>query len=415
MEKETYNKENEIISDDKREGLLNELEFLKEKEETVAEEERKNHNHHHGVHLKNVVVNQEEISDEVLGIYEEVKKFFREHGFGEIDNWYFNLSSQIRERKWSSEEIKMIEEHAHGLNNFIEYSAEENGEQLIEALKTKIAILRGYLKIIELKQESILQRSEIVAPQNFVSVFHETKEELLPTIDREGLKINVEAKNIGGGMVKRNAIIDKFRPEELKIKGITRDSIYGYLFLEYGHGLMGADRRFIKRDERVLRDEFESAQKYNPEFLKEFGVDTPSEYISKITNKEYLKSRYPGEILELKVDPQKSYVGDLEYITRIMDDINRGVSEDDAIQQQAKEYWKNLITLEDFLKFYKKPEWAKDGNSIKDANDYKDGEPLGTGEFYPIKGTPDNFPWCIHQPEVLIPDDIPQKHIKLIK
>lgn len=104
------------------------------------------------------------------------------------------------------------------------------------------------------KEESILERREIVAPQNFVSVFHETKEEFLPAIDKDGLKRNIEFSNIGEAeaVARRNAIIDNFRTEELRAKGISRSSIYAYPFLEYGHGLLGADQRFIKRDERSL-------------------------------------------------------------------------------------------------------------------------------------------------------------------
>ena len=97
-----------------------------------------------------------------------------------------------------------------------------------------------------------------------------------------------------------------------------------------------------------------------------------------------------------------------------MDDMNRGWSESNATQIQAEEYWGNLITLEDFLRWYRKPEWAEDGNSIKDAEEYKRGEPLGTSEFYLIKGAPDNFPWRIHQPEILIPENIPQEYIRLM-
>ncbi len=267
------------------------------------------------------------------------------------------------------------------------------------------------------KRESILERQEIIAPPNFVSVFHETKEELLPAIDQGGLKTNIETKNIGGAesMVRRNAIIDSFRPEELKAKGISRNNLYGYPFLEYGHGLVGADQRFIKREERFLRDGFETMQKYSPDFLRKLGVDSPEAYVTKMTDPQYLKSQYPGEVIELKVDPKKAYVGDLEYITRIMEDMRRGWTENEAAQQQAEEYWKNLVTLEDFLIWYKRPEWAEDGESIKDADNYRDGEPSGTSEFCPIKGAPDSFPWRIQQPEILIPEDVPQEHIMLVK
>lgn len=267
------------------------------------------------------------------------------------------------------------------------------------------------------KRESILERQKIIAPLNFVSVFHETKSEFLPAIDQDGLKADIEIKNIGKAeaMAKRNALIDQFRPEEIKSKGISRNNIYGYPFLEYGHGLIGADERFIKQDEQFLRDGFETLQKYNPNFLKGMGIGTPDEYVRKMTDPEYLKSQYPGEIIELKVDPQKCYVGDLEFITRIMDDVHRGWSENEAVQQQAERYWKNLITLEDFLKWYKKPEYAEDGNSIKNADNYRDGEPPSSIGFYPIKNAPNDFPWTISQPEILIPENVPQDHIKLVK
>lgn len=267
------------------------------------------------------------------------------------------------------------------------------------------------------KQESIVDRQEIIAPPNFVSVFHETREEFLPAIDRDGLKGNAEVRNIGGaGAVARgNAVIDGSRPEELRLRGVSRGNIYAYPFLEHGHGLVGADQRFIKRDEQSLRVQFEDSQKYSPDFLKKLGVSTSEEFIRKMTDPEYLKSQYPGEVVEIKVDPQKCYVGDLEYITRILEDMHRGRSESEAAQQQAEEYWKNVITLEDFLRWYRKPEWAEDGNSIKDADQYRDGEPLWTGEFYPIKGAPENSPRLIHQPEILIPEDIPQGHIKLVR
>lgn len=302
---------------------------------------------------------------------------------------------------------------------------------LSKSLKPSVFLLRSYEIIMEnqephfeaRKRESILDRQKIIAPQNFVSVFHETKEEFLSAIDRDGLKKNIEIQNIGKAkaMIRRNKIVDDFKPEELKVRGISRNNIYAYPFLEYGHGLIGADQRFVKRDERILRNTFENALENGSayskflEYWEKLGVNTTDEYIRKMTDPEYLKLQYPGEVIEMKVDPQKCYVGNLEYITRIMDDIHRGRSEGEATQRQAEEYWKNLITLEDFLRWYRKPEWAEDGNSIKDADEYKDGEPLGTSEFYPIKGAPDNFPWIIHQPEILIPEDISQDHIRLVK
>ena len=268
-------------------------------------------------------------------------------------------------------------------------------------------------------RESISERQEIKAPANYVSVFHETKEEFLPQIDQEGLKVNSAVKNIGDAetVMRRNKIFDDFRPDELKTKGISRTNIYAYPFLEYGSGLMGADSRYIKRDEQDLRNEFYFWQEHKHEnhFLEKLGVSTPDEYIKKVTSPEYLKAKYPGEVIEIKVDPQKCYVGDLEYFTLIMDYVRGGAIEKEATQLLAQKYWNNLITLENFLKWYRKPEFAEDGNTIKDAEQYKDGEPFTDSYFFPIKGTPDNFPYIIRQPEILIPEDIPQNHIKLVK
>ncbi|MFH1142087.1 MAG: hypothetical protein ABIH67_01370 [Candidatus Uhrbacteria bacterium] len=273
------------------------------------------------------------------------------------------------------------------------------------------------------RQASILERQEIIAPANFVSVFHETKAQFLPAIDQGGLKVDSEVKNIGEAkaMARRNALIDQAMPEKLRTKGLSRNNIYAYPFLEHGHGLLGADQRFVKRDpddmRRIFEDALEKKEFFGSflEYCRGIGVNTADEYVKTMTDPEYLKAQYPGEVVEMKVDPEKTYVGDLEYITRVMDDMNRGWSESEAIQQQAKKYWEQLITLEDFLKWYKKPEWAEDGDSIKDGDDYKDGEPWSNAGFYLIKDAPDNLPSMIHQPEILIPENIPQDHIKLVK
>lgn len=226
--------------------------------------------------------------------------------------------------------------------------------------------------VFETKRQSILERQEIEAPAGFVSVFHETTEERLPQVDANGLKVESEA-NIGGdAMSKRNALIDQFRPQQIVDKGISRKNIFAYPFLEYGNGLLGADQRFVKKDRRTFEFEFSNAQKYSPEHLEKLGVSTLDEYIAKVTNPDYLKAQHPGEVLELKVDPKICYVGDMEYITRIWDDMNRGWKEKDAAERQAEYYWKGIVSLEDFLKWYKMTEWAENGNDVKDAQMFKD-------------------------------------------
>lgn len=47
-------------------------------------------------------------------------------------------------------------------------------------------------------RESILVRREIIAPQGYVNVFHETKTQYIPAIDLDGLRLEPDSRNIGG-------------------------------------------------------------------------------------------------------------------------------------------------------------------------------------------------------------------------
>ncbi|MFA5188133.1 MAG: hypothetical protein WC460_02090 [Patescibacteria group bacterium] len=268
----------------------------------------------------------------------------------------------------------------------------------------------------EQPQESIITRDKIEAPPNFVSVFHETKIEFLPPINQTGLKARIESKGKGRNeeMKKRNKLIDQYLPENLKKLGLSRNNIYAYPFLERGHGLLGADRRFIKKGDFAIGQEFTAFSEGARYILKEMGVKTLAEYKAKVNDPVYLKNKYPGEVLEIKVDPEKCYVGDLEYIVRIQDLMDRGWTREDAGEEQAKYYWQKLITLKDFLKWYREPEWAEDNNNIKNAEDFKE-EIYSASDYHLLKGAPDNLPETIYHPEILIPADIPQKHIKLVQ
>lgn len=261
---------------------------------------------------------------------------------------------------------------------------------------------------------SIIDREQILAPEDYVSVFHETTAEALPRIDRDGLRPDVDDKNIGssGAVSRNNTLIDSDRPEDIVALGISRTtSIYAYPFLAEGHGLYGADQRYINRDRSKLEREYESVRKYGAEVLASMGITTADEYVDKMQDPVYLRQEYPGEILELKVDPAQCVVGDLTEVTNLFSDIGRWGFE----KGDAKKYWTSLVTLSDFLKWYKKPEWSDDGNSVKDAGQFRDGKHAMPERYCPIAGAPDNFPEYISQPEILIPDNVPQEHIRLVQ
>lgn len=266
----------------------------------------------------------------------------------------------------------------------------------------------------ENKIVSILERESIEAPQGFVSVFHETTEDRLSQIDAEGLRIS-SASNIGGSeMNKRNALVDEFRPKELKDMGVSRSNIFAYPYLEYGHGLLGADQRYVKKDRDDLEREFELHKKYSPEYLEKLKTKDLDSYIAKVTNLEYLRSQYSGEILEMKVDPKNCYVGDMEFITRIFDDIKRGWSEKESAENQANYYWRGIVTLENFIRWYAVPKWAENGNDIQDVQMFKE-EPYIAGGFHLLRGAPGNLPAKFDNPEILIPQDVPQELIRVLK
>lgn len=273
---------------------------------------------------------------------------------------------------------------------------------------------------IEKKHGSIFDRKEIVAPSHFVSVFHETKDISLPGIDRHGLVAHAE-KHIGGrSMVKRNEIINSFLPRVLRDKGLSRGVIYAYPFLEHGSEGRGADRRFIKKDEKVLRSFFNDMKKYNPDYLGKLGVTTAEEYVVKLTDPEWLRSQYPGEVLEMKVDPEKCYVADVDYINQVAQNEGiareRGYSTDEGDAKKYYEaYWKNVVSLLDFLTWYRRGELDNESDGIKDADAYRDSNLYLGNRFYPIKGAPNDLPDEFVTPEILIPEDVPQEHIRVVE
>ncbi len=268
------------------------------------------------------------------------------------------------------------------------------------------------------KRESIRERKEIKAPAGYVSVYHETTDAAMLTIDTKGLTQGAE-KNMSGpeAMDRRNQLIDKYRPEHLVQAGISRNNLFAYPYLQYGHGLMGADERHVKlnKSERDLRIAY-GGDIYMRTTWSPYGIQTEDELIAKFKDPAFLRKLYPdGEILELKVDPKTCYVGDMEYITRIYDDMLRfRFSESDSVEYQAIKFWNEVVSLENFLKWYKKPEYAEDGNNYINPEQFKY-EPSSALQFELLKGAPEGLPNPIHNPEIMIPQNVPQEHIRLLE
>lgn len=190
---------------------------------------------------------------------------------------------------------------------------------------------------------SIRNRKEVIAPTHFVSVYHELRDiTALDAIDREGLQVSPSDLH-GYGMARRNALIDFHRTEALRAKGARRKSVYACPSIKNGSGFSTLEE-------------------------------------------------LQGRTLEMKVDPRTCFVGDMEQVSRIQDRITfDNMSEEAAVERYAPWYWKGMITLEDFLKWYDEGE---QGFSKKPA-------------------APKELP-TFELPEILIPYNIPQEHIKLV-
>ena len=260
-----------------------------------------------------------------------------------------------------------------------------------------------------------LHKPEIDAPAHFVSVFHETKEEFLSSIAREGLTPGAERTNLGGGVTHMNEQLDRYRPHHLVALGISRtSSIYAYPFLDMGHGLRGADQRFIPRRQDELEDEFGLLQRYSPDHLRQLGTLTLRGYADKVTSLDYLRATYPGEVLELKINPDKAVVIDLDEFTNIASDRRRGWLTDTEMHEAVTNYWAQAMTLSDFRRWYKVPEYLSDDNNIKDSSDFKYGDGVIAGWPSLVKGAPESLPSQIHVPEILIAGSVPAEHMRLL-
>ncbi len=220
-----------------------------------------------------------------------------------------------------------------------------------------------------LEDLEIVKRETIEAPPEFATVFHESLTSRLKQINDKGLIPGKEANIMSNDpMQRKNKIIDDVRPPQIVEKGISRSNLYGYLSLEEGHGLLGATERFAARNSGRDKDE--------------------------------LRREYPGEVLELKVDPANVYVADMGIINDIQDVMDRsGLPLERVAAVEGEDYWKNLLTLKDFLDWFQ-----------KEPGGY-DWQPAA---FIRQEGAPDSLPERVRLPEVLIPNPVPSEHIKVL-
>lgn len=248
------------------------------------------------------------------------------------------------------------------------------------------------------KNLAIADRRKIDAPAGYVSVYHETVTTALPQIDSQGLVPGSGARQLGGDpeVLRLNELFDQDCPSRLSGQGVRRVSnIFAYNSLEKGFSLGLAAQRYVRDSEAFVRQRYDALARHEPETLAAMQVKNLEEYQRKIQNPEYLRHVYPGEVLELKVDPSQVFVGDLGLYTGIVLELRSGVRQ--YRPGDAVPYWKAMISLSDFREWYVQQE----------TDD-------GRGPYLKRPGAPAGLPGQIASPEILIPQAVPSNHIRVL-
>jgi hypothetical protein len=184
------------------------------------------------------------------------------------------------------------------------------------------------------------------APKGHVSVFRESSREELLRIAREGLSVPPpEIRH--PEMRQEMELLDRHRPAEFVEQGISRlNAIY--------------------------------------------AVPT-SETPRLPFRKEYF-------ILEMKVDPNEAFVGDMDFVTCLIPFIGAHRASLDKYGGAFTKYWESVISLKDFFKHYKRVE-------------------TGDGTHWVAKpGAPKRFLKTYFAPEIMVMTPlISQRHMRIVR
>jgi hypothetical protein len=201
-----------------------------------------------------------------------------------------------------------------------------------------------------------LRKPEIVAPADYVSVYHGTKAESLPFIAQYGLLPMATGRYRHG---RADKVLDDNRPAAVAGLGLSRESV------------------------------FAEPSKLN----RQFGDETN---------------------LELKVDPEQCYVVNSELVTEVQLAQERG--HDESAAAKAEAYWESLVRLDTFLASYHQQPAYSEADIQAEAEDPEEADSMRRTYalgWHRNEGAAENLPEVISFPEVLVPENIPPEHIRI--
>lgn len=148
-----------------------------------------------------------------------------------------------------------------------------------------------------------------------------------------------------------------------------------------------------------MRAEMELLDRHRPKKLVERGVSrlgaiyaTPTDDTPKFP---FRRERF---VLELMVDPDEAFIGDMDFITALIPFISANQAGLDRYGGAFRKYWDNVISLREFLDHYREV-----------ANDH--------GAYWMAKAkAPKHLPKTIFAPEVMVMTPfISQRYVKIVR
>ncbi|MEY4722672.1 MAG: hypothetical protein RLZZ324_185 [Candidatus Parcubacteria bacterium] len=147
-----------------------------------------------------------------------------------------------------------------------------------------------------------------------------------------------------------------------------------------------------------MRAEMELLDKHRPARMMRRGVSRlHATYATPTPETPRLSFRKEHFVLEMKVDPTESFVGDMDFITCLIPFITAARNGLEKYEGAFSKYWDSVIPLADFKKHY---------------------EQVGTGDgehWVRREGAPAKLPQSYFAPEILVMTPmISQRHVRVV-
>lgn len=148
-----------------------------------------------------------------------------------------------------------------------------------------------------------------------------------------------------------------------------------------------------------MRAEMDLLDRYRPQRVIDRGVSRLNAVYASPTERTprfpFRKERY---VLEVMVDPEEAFVGDMDFISLLLPFIGANQTGLDRYAAAFRKYWDSVVSLSDFRKHYREAQGAENG-------------------YWTIKAkAPKKLPRAVFNPEVMIMTPIVSpRHVRVLR